>query len=182
MILQSSCHGTISCLFFRSVVTCLNWKCFLMLHLQSWSWLIIIWLELFNFQSNTESSDSNSNTAMVIDDLTQVITTIILLQTQQITRFTDETAINMWWDSLVVPVRGKHTHGASWSIKEPSYCGSDWVHCLLYCSIKQFPGAGADQLGSHNTQTTTESGETTINIVTIISCDTGTNTILSWEH
>ena len=83
MILQSSCHRTISCLFFRSVVTCLNWKCFLILHLQSWSWLIIIWLELFNFQSNTESSDSNSNTAMVIDDLTQVITTIILLQTKR---------------------------------------------------------------------------------------------------
>ena len=34
-------------------------------------------LDLFNFQSNTESSDSNSNTAMMIDDLTQVITTVI---------------------------------------------------------------------------------------------------------
>ena len=82
---------------------------------------------------------------------------------------------------LVVPVRGKPTH-VSWSIKQPSYCGCTEVYKAVSGSRGWLGQCGAQRITQ---QTTTESGETTINIVTIISCDTGTNItniMLSWEH
>ena len=136
--------------------------------------IIIIWT--FSI-SNMESADRNINTAAGDRWVDRSYHTIILVQTQWEADLLLQT-INIWRDSLVVPVRGKHTLGASWSIKEPSYCVSDWLCCLLDCSIKQFPGARLD----HTTHRPQQRAATTINIVTIISCDTGTNTILSWEH
>ena len=110
-----------------------------------------IWI--FSISNPTWSHQTGTVTLqMVMDDLTEVSTQSSCTRLEREAQITDSHQYEKG-DSLVVPVRGKHTHGASWSIKEPGYCGycgSDWVQCLLCCSIKQFPGAGA---WSHNTGT-----------------------------